>query len=65
MDKPPRITHLPRSPIHANETRQDFIARALEARDQARASNTYVTADALLNRLDQSLARARNKPPST
>lgn len=61
MDKPPRITHLPRSPIHAHETREDFIARAL----QARASITYVTADALLNRLDQILARAKNKPPST
>jgi predicted transcriptional regulator len=65
MNKPPRMSNTPVPSIHAYESREDFIARALQARDQAQATNTYLSPEEVLNRLDQSLTRAKNKPPSS
>jgi hypothetical protein len=47
--------------IERRETQREFIARGLLARDEARASGEYVSADDMLARLDASLARARKK----
>lgn len=47
--------------IERRETQQEFISRGLLARDEARASGTYVTAEDMLSRLDDSLARAHKK----
>ena len=47
--------------IERRETQQAFIARGLQARDEARAANDYVEADAMLQRLDSVLIHARNK----
>jgi hypothetical protein len=51
----------PDAPKHSNESRKASIARALQAGDEARASNSYISADEFLQRLDRSLARARGK----
>jgi hypothetical protein len=48
--------------IERRETQREFIARGLLARDEARASGEYVSADDMLARLDASLERARKKP---
>ena len=47
--------------IARRETQREFIARGLLARDEARASGEYVTADDMLARLDASLVRAGKK----
>jgi hypothetical protein len=47
--------------IERRETQREFIARGLLARDEARASGEYVSADDMLARLDASLARSRKK----
>jgi hypothetical protein len=47
--------------IERREAQREFIARGLLARNEARASGTYVTAEDMLSRLDASLARAREK----
>lgn len=47
--------------IARRETQREFIARGLLARDEARASSEYVSADDMLARLDASLVRARKK----
>lgn len=47
--------------IERRETQREFIARGLLARDEARASGEYVSADDMLTRLDASLDRARKK----
>lgn len=47
--------------IERRETQREFIARGLLARDEARASGEYVSADDMLARLDASLNRARKK----
>ena len=45
--------------IHPLETRRDFVARGLRAREEAWARSVYVEAREMLIRLDASLARAR------
>jgi hypothetical protein len=47
--------------IERRETQREFIARGLLARDEAHASGEYVSADAMLVRLDASLDRVRKK----
>jgi hypothetical protein len=47
--------------IERREAQLEFIARGLLARDEARASGEYITAENMLSRLDASLARARKK----
>lgn len=47
--------------IARREAQCEFIARGLSAREQARASGEYVSADEMLARLDASLATARSK----
>lgn len=47
--------------IERRETQREFIARGLLARDEARVSGEYVSADAMLARLDASLDRVRKK----
>lgn len=47
--------------IQRREAQREFIARGLLARNEARASGTYVTAEDMLSRLDASLAHARKK----
>lgn len=42
--------------IERREAQREFVARGLLAREQARASGQYVSADELLARLDASLA---------
>ncbi|HQT00570.1 MAG TPA: hypothetical protein PL023_09715 [Thiobacillus sp.] len=64
MNKPPRMSNTPVPAIHAYESREDCIARTLHARDQAQATHTYLSQEEVLNRLDQSLALGKNKPPS-
>lgn len=48
--------------IERREAQREFIARGLLARDEARASAEYVSADEMLARLDASLAAARSAP---
>lgn len=48
--------------IERRETQREFIARGLLARDEARTSGDYVSADDMLARLDASLEKARKKP---
>lgn len=47
--------------IERREAKHEFIARGLLARDEARASGEYITAENMLSRLDASLARTRKK----
>lgn len=47
--------------IERREAQQAFIARGLLARDEARATGEYVSAEAMLARLDASLATAQRK----
>lgn len=47
--------------IERREAQREFIARGLAARDEARARDEYVSAEDMLARLDESLARARKK----
>jgi len=42
--------------IERRETQQAFVARGLRARDEARAAGKYIEADAMLERLDATLA---------
>jgi hypothetical protein len=44
-----------------NEGRREIIERGLLARDAAKASRVYVSADAMLARLDDSLSRAMRR----
>jgi len=52
-----------RRSIAQREAAREFLMRGLAARDEAKASGDYVTADEMLARLDASLAskRARGK----
>ena len=45
--------------IQRRVMRQEFIARGLAARDEARRSGQYVSADGVLAGLDRTLARTR------
>ena len=47
--------------IARREVQREFIARGLRARDDARQSGQYVSADEMLQRLDNSLNLARAK----
>ncbi|MDO9635537.1 MAG: YlcI/YnfO family protein [Thiobacillus sp.] len=47
--------------IERREAQREFIARGLAARDEARATGVYVSAEDMLARLDASLVRSRNK----
>lgn len=47
--------------IERREVQREFIARGLLARDEARTSGEYVSADDMLARLDASLDMARRK----
>ncbi len=45
--------------IQRRALQQEFIARGLAARDEARRTGKYVSADEVLAGLDQTLARSR------
>jgi predicted transcriptional regulator len=45
--------------IQRRNLQQEFIARGLAARDEARRTGKYVPAEEMLARLDKSLARVR------
>jgi hypothetical protein len=45
--------------IQRRAMQQEFIARGLAARDEARQTGKYVSADAMLAGLDKTLARSR------
>lgn len=47
--------------IERREAQREFIKRGLQAREQSRKSGQYVSSDAMLKRLDDSLAAARAK----
>ena len=47
--------------IARREAQHEFIARGLLAREEARASGEYVSADEMLARLDASLATVHGK----
>lgn len=47
--------------IQRRGAQREFIARGLLARDEARATDEYVSADEMLGRLDVMLAAARVK----
>ena len=51
-----------RQTIAYRQADQEFIARGLKARDQARQSGQYVEAGAVLDRLQQMLDRAKSGP---
>ena len=46
--------------IERREAQREFIARGLQTREEARASGEYVSAEAMLARLDTSLDAARS-----
>ena len=45
--------------IQRRTMQQEFVARGLAARDEARQTGKYVSADAVLAGLDKTLARSR------
>lgn len=45
--------------IQRRSLRQEFVARGLAARDEARRPGKYVSADEMLERLDRTLAGSR------
>lgn len=47
--------------IERRESQSEFIARGLAAREEARATGEYVSAEDMLARLDTTLTRARVK----
>ena len=47
--------------IERREAQREFVARGLAARDEARASGQYMSAEDMLARLDATLAQARKK----
>ena len=47
--------------IERREAQREFITRGLQAREQASMSGHYVSSDAMLKRLDESLAKVRTK----
>ncbi|MEN9479831.1 MAG: hypothetical protein RLZZ298_1226 [Pseudomonadota bacterium] len=48
-----------RESIGRRQHQQEFIARGLRSRDQARQSGKYVNADTVIERLEQMLAEAK------
>lgn len=47
--------------IQRRTMQQEFVARGLAARDEARRTGKYVSADEVLAGLDKTLARSRKK----
>lgn len=47
--------------IERREAQREFLTRGMQAREEARATGDYVSAEDMLARLDASLARARSK----
>ena len=47
--------------ISRREAQREFIARGLVARDDAKLTGQYVSATDMLNRLDQTIAKAKSK----
>jgi uncharacterized protein (DUF1778 family) len=45
--------------IQRRSLQQEFVARGLAARDEARRTGKYVSADEMLARLDKTLAQSR------
>ena len=50
-----------RANINRRRAQQEFIARGLAARDEARRNGEYVTSDDVLRELDELLAQAESK----
>lgn len=50
-----------RDNIERRQRQRDFIARGLASRDEAARTGEYITADAVLGRLDQMLVKAKAK----
>jgi len=50
-----------RDSIGRRQVQQEFIARGLRSRDEARQSGKYVAADAVIGRLEQMLASAKGE----
>ena len=50
--------------IQRRMMQQEFVARGLAARDEARRTGNYVSADEVLAGLDKTLARTRKKAAS-
>jgi len=48
-----------RESIARRQNQQNFIARSLRSRDEARQSSQYVSADSVINRLEQMLSDAK------
>ena len=48
-----------RESIQRRQIRQEFIARGLRSRDDARQTGKYASADAVIGRLEQMLATAQ------
>ncbi len=48
-----------RESIARRRAQQEFIARGLRARDQARATNAYVSANTVVRKLEKMLATAK------
>ena len=51
--------------IARREAEREFIARGLVARDDAKRTGQYVAATDMLNRLDQTIAKAQAKAEAT
>ena len=50
-----------RESIERRQNRQEFIARGLLSRENARRSGKYVSAESVIGRLEQMLAQAKGK----
>lgn len=50
--------------IQRREAQQEFIQRGLRAREEARLSGKYVSANEMLSRLGNTLKKTRTKPAS-
>lgn len=50
--------------IQRRTMQQEFVARGLAARDEARRTGKYVSADEVLAGLDKTMARSRKKAAS-
>lgn len=50
--------------VERRETQREFMARGLRAREEARATGVYVSADEMLSRLDALMAQTDEKAGS-
>lgn len=53
-----------RAAVHQRRSQVEFVARGLRSLDEARRSGTYVTGDAVLQKLQRKLAAARKRKPA-